>query len=270
MFTNYYYVTLLWLGAISFATAKAPSSDPGSSTPYSGPFNIDICPWYYLRESYGGNRLVEFFATCFVNENSAEEYRTSSLDLDLCLQDNNGIMQANLVSSEPLSDKCSECGLVLHQPYTAKETLYTVALRCECETASGNSSVIASMASMTAMLNVTNGILQCNSHAGTEISYSADASSKMIPPPSTITQHDTATATATVTSEATLVSTTTVFTAATSSSMSRSTVTGTETKTKTKTKTGQMTETQYVTEVDTVLITSTPIAAAPFISLPPY
>ncbi|KAI1212495.1 uncharacterized protein F4807DRAFT_373725 [Annulohypoxylon truncatum] len=235
-------------------------------------FSNDICPSWYLRQAGWDDRqdpVLEFVAICSTGNTTSHEYRTSSLNIDPCFTNHNGILEpANTGSSSRpggFYETCDSCGLVLQGPYGDDKKKWDVYMRCNCKKDGGSAAGIINMESG---LSVNDGILNCMNFPGAAMNYSPSANPAMLPLPGTTTLTTTATANSTVASITTATANETFFSTATntaittviSSCESPSQVTVTKThkgKAHKQTVTATMTETHPVTVLVSIMVTPT-------------
>ncbi|XDG00707.1 hypothetical protein ABKA04_000322 [Annulohypoxylon sp. FPYF3050] len=115
-----------------FAEIQPPSTDPGNS-PAEGPaFDANLCPQYHLQET-GNNAsiTVNLIATCSDSSNTTQ-YRTSSLNLDQCLYNEEGYLfgsEPHDFYTGPFSKTCNNCGLSYLSIDQQDEGVY---IKCTC------------------------------------------------------------------------------------------------------------------------------------------
>ncbi|KAI1143846.1 hypothetical protein F5Y05DRAFT_8382 [Hypoxylon sp. FL0543] len=252
-------IAFLCLPAAPLVTAKIPVQNPVSN-PSRGPaFDAEICPWYHLREI--GNRsspTFELVATCS-SGNDSSQYRTSSLNLDPCIYNEDGsLFPSDPPGSDPgpYTKSCSNCGLTVRDFDGDESNLTDVYLNCVCRPGKPLESKTPKDAALLLgqAVQVINHTLGCFQFDG-KILTDYHGYPEMTLSTTTITVTTTAIATTNITitptsSSASSTSTTTSSTSSSTSSSSETPSTATVTKTRKVTKTHKVTRTQTVTETE--------------------
>ncbi|KAI1212496.1 uncharacterized protein F4807DRAFT_373711 [Annulohypoxylon truncatum] len=125
-------LALYYIQTAFLIAAQVPDKDPEYNPAWGPAFDTNICPQYYLRETNHNSTLtVELIATC-TDGSDTSQYRTSSLNLDQCLYNEEG----DLFASEPqdfytgpFSKTCNNCGLSFLSIDGDTEGVY---LKCSC------------------------------------------------------------------------------------------------------------------------------------------
>ncbi|KAI1375047.1 hypothetical protein F4677DRAFT_446954 [Hypoxylon crocopeplum] len=257
---NHYYVAALFVQTVFCKLSLRPREEAENA------FDIHKCPSYYLREltklNYEEEIAYRLYATCF----DGKQYRTSVLDLNLCLSNLAGVL---VPADEPHKEKpgyktggftgsCNNCGLTLYGPQSG-DGLFS--MRCHCRTMDGRTYLTVPY-TLTDVLTVENGTLGCLGHTGNEVPY-GDDSPRMVPAPtetpaeslsatlSEVAHNYTTTITSTVTANATITATNNITVTSIASGTCATTPLTTKTKKKTKkvTKTVQVTPTPQTSQV---------------------
>ncbi|KAI1457687.1 hypothetical protein F4805DRAFT_457604 [Annulohypoxylon moriforme] len=126
-----YILTLFCFHTLVLA-ANGPNKDPEYDPAWGPAFDTNLCPLYYLRETGNSTHTsIELVATCS-NGGNTSQYRTSSLNLDQCLFNEEGDLfpsEPNDWYSGPFSKTCLNCGLAYLSVEGSTEGVY---LRCSC------------------------------------------------------------------------------------------------------------------------------------------
>ncbi|KAI0902401.1 hypothetical protein F4806DRAFT_37647 [Annulohypoxylon nitens] len=248
------------------------------SSSLASPFSNDLCPSWYLRKGIYDVRqgaVWELVATCSIGDGNSLEWVTSSLNIDPCFTNHNGVLEPAVSGSsdEPgrFTRTCDGCGLDLEGPDGDDKKDWHVAMHCACVKNPINFTTIK----LEYGVNVTDGILSCMKYMGTKVDYSPTLNPPMLPPPGVTTSIRTLTTTATINNNATSIATitatanNTIFNTATdtalttvvSSCPSPSQVTITKThkgKAHKVTKTTTVVQTHPVTVLVSIMVTKTP------------
>ncbi|KAI0386282.1 hypothetical protein F5Y04DRAFT_289968 [Hypomontagnella monticulosa] len=263
---NYYHYLALLLcwGAVSVVGARTG-------------FSVDLCPWFYLRGNYQNPKmsttLLELVTTCSVGDRNSGEYRTSSIDLDLCIQNDQGSLKAK--DSGIFTKTCKGCGLKVSGSMDEPYNDYTLMLECSCDSDNFGLMVTTGLligdtdpfSGIDDIFTVEDGTIYCAERAGTLVpTNGTDTWPRGIPSPGTKEVSVTVTSFATNISTAissalstdTNTATSTLISTVTGSCESASPTTVTKKHKITKTETMNVTQTVQVTSVLTMLITAKP------------
>ncbi|KAI2472020.1 hypothetical protein F4781DRAFT_46584 [Annulohypoxylon bovei var. microspora] len=239
-------------------------------------FSSNLCPSSYLRAIQSDSSkipVLELVATCFTGNETSHEYRTSTINLDLCFSNSNGVIVPTYKGAQfpftgGFAETCQNCGLSLKGPYGDDKQQWHVALKCDCDRGHNNGYAYGTV-TLDPAVNVNDGVLSCLDNTGAILEYSPSANPPMLPLPSmmtlttTATINNTVTSTTTATVNSTILSTATdtAITTAISSCESPSRVTVTKThkgKAHKETVTTRITATSPVTVLVSILVTATP------------
>ncbi|KAI1393717.1 uncharacterized protein F4822DRAFT_439662 [Hypoxylon trugodes] len=261
---RHYVAFCLGLWAASFVGADDNSHDNLF-------FISSLCPWFYFRQNRMASELVSI---CSTSDSGDGVYRTSVLDLNQCVVNDDGTLKViaddSQTSPGKFEESCHYCGLILTND---DSDVYITKLTCYCNRHDAQEMPTWSSVDLTHGIGVNNGTLNCYHGQSKLIVNPSDTDPQVIPMQTPITQTatttmnntmaNTATVTATFTSNATIISSqmstvvSTVSVTDSCSPVSPSEVTTTVTKKITKTK--KITE----TETDTPTPTPTPTTASP-------
>ncbi|KAI0887266.1 uncharacterized protein GGS22DRAFT_186099 [Annulohypoxylon maeteangense] len=240
----------------TLAAANGPDADPEYNPAWGPAFDTNTCPEYYLRETGNNSTLtIELVATCSDGSDTSQ-YRTSSLNLDQCLYNEEG----DLFSSEPhdyytgpFSKTCHNCGLAFLSIDGDTEGVY---LRCTCWVAiDDDHTPKQSMFRLGRSIYVKNSTLGCFEFTGQTIDNPLPYQN-VTPPVSSVT-----TVTATVLANVTISPTISPPRFTNSTSIQPSTVTVTKTHVMTQepvTQTATETVVSPVTILVSIKVTETP------------
>ncbi|KAI1143845.1 hypothetical protein F5Y05DRAFT_407247 [Hypoxylon sp. FL0543] len=211
-------------------------------------FTAELCPLSYLR--YDTSNGYQLYATCSFGGGDSTEYRTSTLNLDQCLTNQNGaLVPANSPSDKypgGFSKTCWACGI--HVQEAGPNWVYQVYLSCTCQLQVHEKMPGTPTYILDNVLLVNDGILQCTGDKGTacigvEVTNPGDDHMPVLPTAKIVT---TATPSSVTASTVTVTATGTLY----------QTVTNNSTATTTAVERKTVTETAIVTVVTTIVDTS--------------
>ncbi|KAI1096310.1 hypothetical protein F5B19DRAFT_435778 [Rostrohypoxylon terebratum] len=252
-----YILAFLSFQTVILAAVLSPGTGIGDS-PAEGPsFDANLCPQYHLEE-VGDNAsiAINLVATCSDSSNRTQ-YRTSSLNLDQCLYNEEGYLfgsEPHDFYTGPFSKSCSNCGLSYLSIDREDKGIY---IKCTCLVSLGDDRTPRqSIYRLGRIVYVKNYTLGCFEFVGQPIDDSPLYPNSAPPADSvaTVTATSTIYANVTVTQPSSPTSSPGNFTIP-------STVTITETKWKTR-KPVVMTETQTAYSPVTILV-SIPVTVTP-------
>ncbi|KAI2639710.1 hypothetical protein GGS26DRAFT_601294 [Hypomontagnella submonticulosa] len=256
--SHYFSVFILCWGVVSTTVDKVN-------------INVGVCPWFYLRSGYQdqakSTTILELVATCSIDDGAPGEYLTTSLDLDKCIENDQGTLGPR--DSGIFSKTCNSCGLQVAGSMDDSYAHYSLRLNCYC--VSDARGYTAAYINLNDVISVQEGMIGCPQWTGNvESTNGTDPWPKAIPSPVTkevpvtVTSIATNTTTNISTDISTAISTdistatSTLISTITGSCQSASPTTVTKKHKVTKTKTARITETMQVTNVVTMVVTEKP------------